>query len=159
MSTSHTTSNTRNESAPRVVEKYGSSSIAPRMPTASAPVKITAIDAVRLTIPQQEQALTPRTPGQRRSWTETDEVAGTIALKNISYPHHIYMSHDRSRIVALEVEMRHLRADFRETKEKVSEMHSLLLQAKGAKYIIVASAAIGGFVSAKLAAFVPWLPK
>ena len=69
------------------------------------------------------------------------------------------MDDNRERIVALEIEMKHLRADFKDTKDKVTEMHSLLLQAKGAKYIIVASAAIGGFVSAKLAAFVPWLPK
>lgn len=69
------------------------------------------------------------------------------------------MTDDRSRIVALEVEMRHLRSDFRETKEKVSEMHELLLQARGAKYVIVASAAVGGFVSAKLAPFIPWFSK
>ena len=42
-------------------------------------VKITAIDAVRLDIPHQEQARTPRTPGQRKSWTETDEVANPMS--------------------------------------------------------------------------------
>ena len=69
------------------------------------------------------------------------------------------MDDNRERIVALEIEMKHLRADFADTKQKVTEMHSLLLQARGARYVIVASAAVAGFISAKLAAFVPWLPK
>lgn len=71
------------------------------------------------------------------------------------------MSEDqRERIVALEVEMRHLRSDFADTKQKVTEMHGLLMQARGARYVIVAAAAVGGFVSAKLAWLIPfWPPK
>jgi len=42
-------------------------------------LKITAIDAAKLSIPQGEQAITPRTPGQRKSWTETDEVANPMS--------------------------------------------------------------------------------
>ena len=65
----------------------------------------------------------------------------------------------RDRVVALEVKVQHLSNTVQAMDAKVTAMHELLLQAKGAKYIIVASAAIGGFVSAKLAAFLPWLPK
>lgn len=62
----------------------------------------------------------------------------------------------RERIAALEVKVLHLTEKFTNVERKVDEMHGILMQARGARYVIVAAAAMGGFVSAKLAPFLPW---
>jgi hypothetical protein len=63
----------------------------------------------------------------------------------------------RERVTALEVELRHVSKQLEEMGEKVNEMHALLLSARGARWLILTAAAISGFLSAKLAAFMPWL--
>lgn len=65
-------------------------------------------------------------------------------------------SDTRDRVVALEVKVLHLTEKIVGMDQKVTALHDLLLQARGARYVIVASAAVGGFVSAKLATFLPW---
>lgn len=68
------------------------------------------------------------------------------------------MSDDtRDRVIRLETTVEHLRAQLEDTHTKVAEMHSLLLQAKGARWVIIGGAAVVGFISAKFAAFMPWL--
>ena len=62
----------------------------------------------------------------------------------------------RDRVIALETDVKHLTAKVDEMAEKVNAVHDLLQQAKGVKWLIVTAAAVGGFVSAKLAAVVPW---
>lgn len=62
----------------------------------------------------------------------------------------------RDRVVALEVKVEHLSQTVKSMDKNVTEMHELLLKAKGARYVLVLSAAVGGFISAKLAPFVPW---
>lgn len=59
----------------------------------------------------------------------------------------------RDKVIRLETEMAHMLAKVDSMEAKVSEMHGLLLQAKGAKYVIVGMAAIGGFAAGKLATF------
>ena len=63
----------------------------------------------------------------------------------------------RDRTIKLEADVEHLTEKVAEVSQKVNEMHALLLQAKGARWAILAMAAIGGFLSAKLSMFFPWL--
>lgn len=62
----------------------------------------------------------------------------------------------RDKVVALEVELRHLSAQVDEMADKVAEMHDVLMQARGVRWIIVLMAGVGGFVASKLGAFIPW---
>lgn len=62
----------------------------------------------------------------------------------------------RDKVVALEVELRHLSAQVNEMSDKVAEMHDVLMQARGVRWIIVLMAGVGGFVASKLGAFIPW---
>lgn len=62
----------------------------------------------------------------------------------------------RDKVVALERDVKHLTEQVEAMADKVSAMHDLLMQARGARWAILAMAAIGGFVSAKLAQFFPW---
>jgi hypothetical protein len=63
----------------------------------------------------------------------------------------------RDRVIKLESDLQHLTNAVESMSAKVTAMHDLLNQAKGARWLILTAAAIGGFISAKLAAFVPWL--
>jgi hypothetical protein len=63
----------------------------------------------------------------------------------------------RDRVIKLESDLKHLTDSVESMSAKVTAMHDLLNQARGARWLILTAAAIGGFVSAKLAAFVPWL--
>jgi hypothetical protein len=68
----------------------------------------------------------------------------------------------RDRVIRLETQVENLDADMQAMSRKVDEMHEILLQAKGARYIIVAAAAIAGGVTSFLIKFLPWsgtLPK
>jgi hypothetical protein len=62
----------------------------------------------------------------------------------------------RDRVIKLESDMKHLTASVDDMSVKVSAMHDLLQQAKGVKWLIITAAAVGGFVSAKLAPLLPW---
>jgi hypothetical protein len=63
----------------------------------------------------------------------------------------------RDRVIKLESDLKHLTDSVESMSAKVTAMHDLLNQARGARWLILTAAAIGGFVSAKVAAFVPWL--
>ena len=63
----------------------------------------------------------------------------------------------RDRVIKLESDLRHLTDSVESMSTKVTAMHDLLQQARGARWLILTAAALGGFVSAKLAAFMPWL--
>jgi hypothetical protein len=63
----------------------------------------------------------------------------------------------RDRVIKLESDLKHLTDSVESMSAKVTAMHDLLNQARGARWLILTAAAIGGFVSAKLAALVPWL--
>jgi len=63
----------------------------------------------------------------------------------------------RDRVIKLESDLKHLTDSVESMSAKVTAMHDLLNQARGARWLILTAAALGGFISAKLAAFVPWL--
>jgi hypothetical protein len=68
----------------------------------------------------------------------------------------------RDRVIALEVKVDNLRRAVEDRDEKIDEMHDILLQAKGARYVIVAAAAIAGAITGFLVKLVPFthtLPK
>jgi hypothetical protein len=67
-------------------------------------------------------------------------------------------SDTRDRVIALEADVKHLSAKVDDMADKVTAMHELLVQARGLKWFIVTAAAVGGFLSAKIAALLPWLP-
>jgi len=63
----------------------------------------------------------------------------------------------RDRVIKLESDLKHLTDSVESMSTKVTAMHDLLQQARGARWLILTAAAVGGFVSAKLATFMPWL--
>jgi hypothetical protein len=63
----------------------------------------------------------------------------------------------RDRVIKLESDLKHLTDSVESMSHKVTDMHDLLNQARGARWLILTAAAISGFLSAKLAAFMPWL--
>jgi hypothetical protein len=70
----------------------------------------------------------------------------------------------RERLVALEVEMRHMResssqhaADIRAMAETVAELRDLLTQAKGARWAILTAIGVGGFIASYLPTLAKWL--
>jgi hypothetical protein len=58
---------------------------------------------------------------------------------------------ENERIASLEVSFRYMTNQLEDTHKKVEEMHALLLQARGAKWVIIGSAAIIGFLTSILA--------
>jgi uncharacterized membrane protein len=66
-------------------------------------------------------------------------------------------SDTRDRVIKMAADMDHLTARVDDMAIKVSAMHDLLNQARGARWLILAAAAVGGFVSAKLAPLLPWI--
>jgi hypothetical protein len=68
----------------------------------------------------------------------------------------------RDRVIRLEAEVQNLEDKVSGMSRKVDEMHAILLQAKGARWVIVGSAAIAGFIASFLFKIIPWsytLPK
>jgi hypothetical protein len=53
----------------------------------------------------------------------------------------------RERVAKLEVQMTHLSERLDDTHKKVEEMHAILLQAKGARWVIVGLAGVAGLAS------------
>lgn len=62
----------------------------------------------------------------------------------------------RERVAKLEVQMNHLSAKLDDMHQKVEEMHSILLQAKGARWVIIGLAGIAGLASGLIAKLTPW---
>ncbi|AWC25348.1 hypothetical protein CO731_04843 [Aminobacter sp. MSH1] len=63
----------------------------------------------------------------------------------------------RDRVIRLEAEVGALTKQVASMDSKVTEMHGLLLQAKGVRWFIISAAAIGGFLAVKAASLIPWL--
>ncbi|EIM25765.1 hypothetical protein [Microvirga lotononidis] len=70
------------------------------------------------------------------------------------------MSDDtRERIAALEVQVKHLAETLDKTNDVVTELRDLLLQAKGARWLLGILIAIGGFTAGIAAKYLPFLPR
>ena len=52
--------------------------------------------------------------------------------------------------------MTHLSEKLDDTHKKVEEMHAILLQANGARWVIVGLAGVAGLASGLVAKFMPW---
>lgn len=68
----------------------------------------------------------------------------------------------RDRVIRLEAEVENLENAVHSMSHKVDQMHEVLMQAKGARYVIVAAAAVAGGITSFLIKMVPWagtLPK
>jgi hypothetical protein len=61
----------------------------------------------------------------------------------------------RERVAKLEVRMAHLSEKLDDTHQKVEEMHAILLQAKGARWVIIGFAGIAGLASGLVAKLMP----
>jgi hypothetical protein len=62
----------------------------------------------------------------------------------------------RERVAKLEVQIKHLTAKLDETYKKVEEMHAILLQAKGARWVLIGLAGLAGLASGLVAKLMPW---
>jgi 2-phosphoglycerate kinase len=60
---------------------------------------------------------------------------------------------ERDRLIKLEIETSHLTKKVDEMAKQIDEMHDLLMQAKGARLILIGVASVVGFASAKLASW------
>lgn len=60
------------------------------------------------------------------------------------------------RIAVLETKIEHLSDQLSETNKMVGEMRDVLLQARGAKYVIVGAAGIIGFLTSMLTHLIPF---
>jgi predicted esterase YcpF (UPF0227 family) len=65
-------------------------------------------------------------------------------------------SDTRDKVIKLETELAHLRMSVDHMAAKVDQMHELLQQAKGARWIILLAASLGGFLAGKVAWLAPW---
>lgn len=63
----------------------------------------------------------------------------------------------RERVVRLEEQVKGLEAKITSMDAKVTEMHELLIQAKGARWMLMILVAIGGFVAAKITPLLSYL--
>ena len=61
----------------------------------------------------------------------------------------------RERVAKLEVQMTALNEKLDDTNKRAEEMHAMLLQAKGARWVIVGLAGVAGMASGLVAKSVP----
>lgn len=69
---------------------------------------------------------------------------------------------ERDRLIRLETQFEHLEEKLEDTHKKVTQMHDLLMQAKGARWVIICAAGLSGAVTAFAVKFFPFfgpLPK
>ncbi|WP_159585902.1 hypothetical protein [Chelativorans xinjiangense] len=64
---------------------------------------------------------------------------------------------ERERIARLEVHVSNLSDDLLKMSSKVDEMHGFLMQARGARWAIIAMASVGGFAAGTAAKFLPFI--
>lgn len=63
----------------------------------------------------------------------------------------------RDRLIRLEADMEHMTQKVAEMNAKVTEMHALMLRGKGAWWMLLGLASIGGFIGGKLSGLLPYL--
>lgn len=65
----------------------------------------------------------------------------------------------RDRVIRLETQSEHITEQLDDMQKKVNAMHDLLMQARGARWIIVGMAAIAGFVASFASKYLPFPSK
>lgn len=63
---------------------------------------------------------------------------------------------NHERLVRLETKHEHINEKMDDMVEKVTAMHDLLMQARGARWAILGIASLGGFIAGKIASLFPW---
>jgi hypothetical protein len=63
----------------------------------------------------------------------------------------------RDRLIALEVQVRHLADDHKDTHKKVTDLHDLMMQARGARWVLLLVAAGAGFAASWIHKLLPWV--
>lgn len=66
------------------------------------------------------------------------------------------MTHEdtlRERMARLETEVKHISSDLEGALSKIDEMHNVMMQAKGARWVLIAAASIAGALAGFAAKF------
>lgn len=63
----------------------------------------------------------------------------------------------RDRVIRLESQVQHLTEAVEKMTDEVAKLTNLLNQAKGAKWVIVGAASLGGFIAGKIGLLAPWI--
>lgn len=62
----------------------------------------------------------------------------------------------RDRLIALEVTVKHLSRQLSESEKKIDEMYALMMQGKGAWWIVVGASGFVGFLLSLMVKLIPW---
>lgn len=65
----------------------------------------------------------------------------------------------RDRVITVEADLRHLQKTVEDMDEKLTEIHTLVIQGKGIRWFLVAAAGVGGFIAGAVGFIWPWLHK
>lgn len=68
----------------------------------------------------------------------------------------------RDRVMRMEAELDNLERQVISMSKKIDDMHDLFMQARGARYVIIGAAAVGGAITGFLVKLIPFtqsLPK
>lgn len=68
----------------------------------------------------------------------------------------------RDRVMRMEAELDNLERQVLHMSKKIDDMHDLFMQARGARYVIIGAAAVGGAITGFLVKLIPFthsLPK
>jgi Mg2+ and Co2+ transporter CorA len=65
----------------------------------------------------------------------------------------------RDRVIRLEANLEHVTEQLSDMQKKVNEMHDLLMQARGVRWVIIAMAAVSGFVASFASKYLPFVAK
>lgn len=65
----------------------------------------------------------------------------------------------RDRMIRLEADVDHITTQLADMQTKVNAMHDLLMQARGARWLIIGMAASTGFVASFAAKYLPFLSR
>ncbi len=63
----------------------------------------------------------------------------------------------RDRLIRLETEVEHLTATVNNMASKLDELHTVFLQAKGARWLLIVMAGMGGAVAGFAAKWLPYI--
>ncbi len=67
------------------------------------------------------------------------------------------MSDLEVKVAVLEERLSNMEDDLHEVTKKVNEMHAILLQAKGVRWVIITAAALAGFLASYMPKFFPFV--
>lgn len=65
----------------------------------------------------------------------------------------------RDRVIALEIKVDNLTKAVETRDKKIDEIYEIVMQAKGARYVLAAAAALAGGIAGFLVKVIPFFPK